>query len=337
VDELRADESESERLATLHALNILDTAPERIYDDVVALAAQICDMPIAIINFVDADRQWGKALIGLESSEAPRDASFCARTIQQDGGVLIVPNTNADPVWADNPQVTGAPGLHFYAGAAIVTDDGYALGSVCVADNRTPRELDSGQIEALRVLARQTASHLKLRRQAADLAHANRQLHELAIKDPLTGLPNRAFFLEALSLELRRRHKRHAGLLFCDLDGFKQVNDRYGHHVGDELLQVTAQRMNECAREGDLVARLAGDEFVVLCPEIDDDADLDAIARRLTVAVARPAIIAGVEIAPQMSIGAALAQPDEFPAALLRRSDVAMYRIKTATDQVLHA
>jgi diguanylate cyclase (GGDEF)-like protein len=337
VDELRADESESERLATLHALNILDTAPERIYDDVVALAAQICDMPIAIINFVDADRQWGKALIGLESSEAPREASFCARTIQQDGGVLIVPNTNADPVWADNPQVTGAPGLHFYAGAAIVTDDGYALGSVCVADNRTPRELDSGQIEALRVLARQTASHLKLRRQAADLAHANRQLHELAIKDPLTGLPNRAFFLEALSLELRRRHKRHAGLLFCDLDGFKQVNDRYGHHVGDELLQVTAQRMNECAREGDLVARLAGDDCRT------GNGDGQAASDRIEVGVVidfrtqDDELIAGVEIAPQMSIGAALAQPDEFPAALLRRSDVAMYRIKTATDQVLHA
>ena len=104
---------ESERLATLRELEILDTEPEQIYDDVVALAAQICDMPIAIINFVDAERQWGKALVGLESSEAPREASFCARTIEQAQGVLVVPDTTVDPRWANNPQVIGDPGLGF--------------------------------------------------------------------------------------------------------------------------------------------------------------------------------------------------------------------------------
>jgi two-component system, cell cycle sensor histidine kinase and response regulator CckA len=98
MTDLRIDEAE--RLATLRELAILDTAPEQIYDDVVALAAQICDMPIAIINFVDAERQWGKAIVGLESSEAPRDASFCARTIEQEQGVLVVPDTTADPLWA---------------------------------------------------------------------------------------------------------------------------------------------------------------------------------------------------------------------------------------------
>jgi GAF domain-containing protein len=178
MDELSGDESE--RLATLYGLRILDTAPEQIYDDVVTLAAQICDVPIAIINFVDAERQWGKALVGLKSSEAPREASFCARTIQQVGGVLIVPDTHADPVWADNPQVTGAPGLKFYAGAAIATAEGHALGSVCVADDRMPRQLDGRQIEALRVLARQTASHLELRRYVADLGRANEKLHPTA-------------------------------------------------------------------------------------------------------------------------------------------------------------
>ena len=335
MDDLPLDESE--RLATLHELRILDTAPEQIYDDVVALAAQICDMPIAIINFVDAERQWGKALVGLERSEAPRESSFCARTIQQDGGVLVVPDTRADPVWAANPQVTGAPGLKFYAGAAIVTDEGYALGSVCVADDRTPRRLDDGQIEALRVLARQTASHLKLRRHASELTRINGQLRELAIKDALTGLPNRAFFLKALSLEQRQRRRGNTGLLFCDLDRFKQVNDRYGHHVGDELLKVTAQRMRGCARDGDLVARLAGDEFVVLCREIDQPAGLDAIADRVAAAVAFPALIGDVKFTPQMSVGAALARSDENPAALLRRADAAMYRAKTETGQAVHA
>jgi diguanylate cyclase (GGDEF)-like protein len=335
MSDLRIDESE--RLATLRELEILDTEPEQIYDDVVALAAQICDMPIAIINFVDAERQWGKALVGLESSEAPREASFCARTIEQEQGVMVVPDTTADPRWADNPQVTGFPGLRFYAGAAIVTEEGQALGSVCVADNRTPRDLDPDQIEALRLLARQTASHLKLRRQAAELARANGQLRELAIKDGLTGLPNRAFFQEALRIALRQRRKGLPGLLFCDMDGFKQVNDRHGHHVGDELLRLAAQRMTQTAREGDLVARLAGDEFVVLCPGIEEPADLDAVADRLTAAIAQPAVIGGIDLAPRISVGAALARRGEDPAELLRRADAAMYRVKTGGPQVVHA
>ena len=158
----------------------------------------------------------------------------------------------------------------------------------------------------------------------------NEQLRELTIKDCLTSLPNRAFFLEALGLKLRQRQTSHTGLLFCDLDRFKQVNDRFGHHVGDELLQVTAQRMKACAREGDLVARLSGDEFVVLCNEIDDGDVLDAIAQRLTAAVARRVTIAGIEITPQVSVGGVLAEPDENPAALLRRADTAMYRVKSA-------
>jgi diguanylate cyclase (GGDEF)-like protein len=326
VETFPADEPA--RLAALHELKILDTAPEQIYEDVVALAAQICDMPIAMINFVDAERQWGKALVGIESSEAPRDASFCARAITEEGGFLLVPDTHADPLWADNPQVTGEPRLRFYAGAAIVTDEGHALGSVCVADDRMPRELDASKIEALKVLARQTASHLKLRRQAAELARVNEQLRELTVRDTLTGLANRSYFEDALKLALLQRTGSPPGLLFCDMNGFKQVNDRLGHRTGDELLQLTAQRMAGFAREGDLVARLGGDEFVVLCAGIEQAADLDAFADRLTAAIAEPALIEGTELLPQISIGAVLAHPDEAPAAFLSRADAAMYRVK---------
>src|SRR6476659_2101361 len=108
-------DDETARLRSLRELDILDTAREQVYDDVVALAAAICGTPIALINFVDADRQWGKALVGLESSEAPREASFCARAIVGED-VLVVPDTRADPLWAGNAQVTGAPHLRFYAG-----------------------------------------------------------------------------------------------------------------------------------------------------------------------------------------------------------------------------
>lgn len=319
---------ETARLSALRELAILDTAPEQLYDDVVALAAAICDMPIAIINFVDANRQWGKALIGLASSEAPRSASFCARTIQHPDGLMVVEDTRADPAWASNPQVVGNPGLRFYAGAAIITDEGLALGSVCVADNRTPRQLDDQKLEALRILARQTASHLKLRHQSIALSAANEQLHQLAIKDPLTGLANRAFFEEALELALHQRRSGYSGLLFCDLNGFKEINDSLGHRAGDQLLQITARRLTEAARQGDLVARLGGDEFVVLCPGVRIATELGKIATRLNAAVGRPTALAGVDITPSMSIGCALAQTGDTNSTLLARADQAMYTQK---------
>jgi diguanylate cyclase (GGDEF)-like protein len=325
--------NEQERLATLRELAILDTPPEQIYDDVVQLAATICDTPIAVINFIDQGRQWGKALVGLDDSEAPREVSFCARTIVEEDGLLVVADTRADPQWADNPMVAGDPGLTFYAGAAIVTDEGQAVGSVCVADTRGPRELSEQATEALRVLARQTAAHLKLRRLSKELARANVELRTLSIKDSLTGLANRAFLEEAIALALRKRVRtgNDLGMLFCDLDGFKLVNDKLGHHAGDELLVLVAERLMDTARSSDLVARYAGDEFVILCPELQEaQGVLPQIAARLTEAVSESATIAGVELRPHISVGTALARDADAVEDLLRRADVAMYEAKRA-------
>ncbi|HUA73893.1 MAG TPA: sensor domain-containing diguanylate cyclase [Solirubrobacteraceae bacterium] len=328
--------NEQERLATLRELAILDTPTEQIYDDVVHLAATICDTPIAVINFIDQGRQWGKALVGLEDSEAPREVSFCARTIVQEDGLLVVEDTRADPQWAENPMVAGDPGLTFYAGAAIVTDEGQAVGSVCVADTRGPRELSEQATEALRVLARQTAAHLKLRRLSKELARANVELRRLSIKDSLTGLANRAFLEEAIALALRKRTRtgNDLGMLFCDLDGFKLVNDKLGHHAGDELLMLVAERLSDTARSSDLVARYAGDEFVILCPELQEAPSvLPAVAERLAEAVGEPATIAGTELRPRISVGTALARDADGVEDLLRRADVAMYEAKRAAKR----
>jgi diguanylate cyclase (GGDEF)-like protein len=242
--------------------------------------------------------------------------------------MLVVADTRADPAWAENPQVTGAPGLRSYAGAAIVSDEGHALGSVCVADTRGPCQLSGKQLKALRMLARQAASHLSLRRRTAELARVTAQLQERAIRDGLTGLPNRAFFEEALGLSLRQRGSGRPGLLLCDLNGFKQINDRLGHHAGDELLRLTGQRIKRVARVSDLVARLAGDEFVVLCPGIERDGDLHAVADRVTEAVAEPATIAATEIVPGMTVGAAVAREGDDVADVMQRADEAMYAAK---------
>jgi signal transduction histidine kinase len=169
---------ESERLYALRRLEILDTPPERRFDDIVQIAAQICDTPIAIMNLVDADRQWGKALVGVESSEAPREASFCSRTIASGDDVMVVHDTYEDPRFSDNPMVLGDPHLRFYAGAPITDRNGYRVGSVCVCD-RVPRTLDEDQLAALQALARQAMGQLELRLTLDAERERVRRVHEL--------------------------------------------------------------------------------------------------------------------------------------------------------------
>ena len=320
------------RLSALQDLEILDTEPEALYDDVVALAAAICGTPIALVNFVDAERQWGKALVGLESSEAPRDAAFCARTSVAGDGMLVVPDCAADPAWAGNAQVVGEPHLRFYAGASIITDTGYALGSVCVADRR-PRDLDAAQLEALGRLARQTASHLDLRRRSRLLLDLNEELRRVTVTDKLTGLANRTLLFDRLAqgLRLRRRSARPLGVVFCDLDGFKKINDELGHRAGDDALRLVAQRLTGAARDSDTVARLAGDEFVVVCPDLAEAEDVEVVAERLAAAVAVPTTLRGREVTPRISVGTAVAGDGDDADELIARADVAMYHAKRRT------
>ena len=320
--------NESERLARLQELAILDTAPEPLYDDVAKLAAAICGTPIAIINFVDADRQWGKALVGMDSSEAPREASFCARTIVSDDGMLVVPDTLQDPAWSDNVMVMDDPNLRFYAGASIVAED-LALGTVCVAD-REPRELTEEQTEALKILARQTAAHLELRRRSAQLESMNDQLHEMALADSLTGLPNRTLLFDRLEIALRMRARSGCtvGVVFIDLDYFKQVNDTMGHQAGDELLRNVARRLRAATRDTDTVARVGGDEFVIVYPELPSETGLEVMTRRLVEAVERPVRLGARDVTPRLSIGCVIASADDDADAVLNRADELMYQAK---------
>lgn len=153
---------QAERLATLRQYQILDTPREREFDDIVNLAAQICGAPISVINFIDAERQWFKAEVGLGADETPLDASICAHVILQDE-LIEIPDTLQDERMADNPLCTGEPNLRFYAGAPLTAPNGLPIGTLCVLDHK-PRQLTELQRESLRVLARTIMRDLELRR-----------------------------------------------------------------------------------------------------------------------------------------------------------------------------
>ena len=153
---------ERARLAAVHRNRILDTLPERDFDALAALAAQICGTPMALISLIDASRQWCKAKVGITASETARDDAFCAHAIVQ-SDLLVVPDARLDARFVDNPWVTDPPHIRFYAGAPLVTPEGDAIGTLCVLD-RVPRQLTPEQEEALRALSGQVMAHLEFRR-----------------------------------------------------------------------------------------------------------------------------------------------------------------------------
>ncbi len=163
-------EDERERLEALRHFKVLDTDPEEAFDDITRLASYICQTPSALISFVDADRQWFKARVGFEPQESSRDVSFCAHAILQPGPT-VVRDTLDDERFRDNPYVLSAPYIRFYAGAPLVSTEGFKLGTLCVLDS-VPRILFPDQAAALQLLGKQVMALLDLRRAVAYMESA---------------------------------------------------------------------------------------------------------------------------------------------------------------------
>jgi GAF domain-containing protein len=162
--------NESARRSALASYAILDTDPEPSFDDLTLLASFICKTPIATITLIDEQRQWFKSRVGLSSLETSRDIAFCAHAILQKD-IFVVPDARKDERFRNNPLVEGDPHIRFYAGVPLINEDGYALGTLCVIDKQ-PRELSSGEQEALEALSRLVLRQMELRRNLVQLKTA---------------------------------------------------------------------------------------------------------------------------------------------------------------------
>jgi len=345
--------NEAERLRVLHRYDILDTQPEAGFDDLLTIAAAVCGMPMGSVTLVDADRQWFKARIGLEAHETPRETSFCAHAILDPRETTVVPDARLDPRFRDNPHVTGAQGIRFYAGAPLLSSEGLPMGVLCVMD-QTPRELQPYQRDALDALSRQLSALLELRRvsrelqlQLQDRAWYEQQLrhfnHELQLQnadlseqarvDPLTGLANRRELGNALEDTLRDTSRDEAPLCLAllDIDHFKDINDTYGHAAGDEVLVQVASSLRGNGGGLGTIARHGGEEFAWLLPYTEL-----AQAHRHCEALRETVAYASQSLPVTISIGLVQALPDDTVSSLMQRADQALYTAKrSGRDRVV--
>lgn len=199
--------NESERLKDLESYSVMDSLSEDDYDNLTAIAAEICGTPIALVSLVDDKRQWFKSHHGLAANETPKEVAFCAHAINEEDNFFIVPDARKDERFHDNPLVTENPFVIFYAGVPLVSDEGYPLGTLCVIDNK-PKELSQSQRASLKALSNQVMNLLKLRKSnlslekaLVDLEEKNKELDQFAmiaahdINSPLTNISALVNFL----------------------------------------------------------------------------------------------------------------------------------------------
>ncbi|MBM7061343.1 sensor domain-containing diguanylate cyclase [Pseudomonas sp. UL073] len=330
---------EAQRLQALEQLDLMDTPAEHYLDTLVRLARDMFGVESALIGLVDHDRQWFKARIGLLGDQNERDQTFCAHALLGDGQMLVE-DALLDPRFTGNPSVTGAPFIRMYAGQLLYAGDGQPIGTLCVFDP-TPRSLDADERRHLRDLGTLAEGYLQLRA-LSTRTHTLRQAvdreQRKALLDPLTQLWNRGGLEQFFPFAQRATADagQQLGVIFADLDHFKQVNDGHGHGAGDQVLWESARRLTAALRPDDLLVRLGGEEFVAVVA-VHDATELAAIAERMRQTVAGESMLDG-RVQQTISLGSALATTGETQASVLERADRALYRAKQqGRNRAVHA
>jgi diguanylate cyclase (GGDEF)-like protein len=253
------------RLETLRGLQLLGSESEERFDRLTRLARRMFGVSTALVTLVDSDRQWCKSAQGCTVSSIARDISFCGHAILGDK-LFVVPDAQADTRFHDNPLVTDAPHIRFYAGCPISFSNGAKLGTLCLIDQQ-PREFTLEDQQVLQDLATMVEQEIAA--------------IQLATLDDLTLISNRKGFIDLANhaLSFCARCQFSVAVLILDLDGFKRINDTLGRIEGDRALIDFAKLMQEVFRDSDVLARLGGDEFAVLLSKADENSVTEMLAR----------------------------------------------------------
>jgi len=282
-------DDEAARLQELRSFNVLDTPADPDFDDITELTRRVAGSEIGILSLVDENRQWFKSCMGasLAQTETPRSISFCGHTILQRDPLIIL-DTRADPRFADNPLVTGEPGIRFYAGFPLITADGYALGSLC-AISRSPHQLTREQIDSLRRLASLTVHHLAHLRQSALLGRGvpsspGQRVQKSPSREELSSLEqlmSRDQLMQMIELGMAMQMDSPFALLRCRFRDYDRVNATLGGLIAEDFINEGARRVLAAVPRGSSVARLAESELVVLLPFEVTEQEVERVAARI--------------------------------------------------------
>jgi diguanylate cyclase (GGDEF)-like protein len=295
MEQPKLPDDEPDRLAALHALDVLDTPAEERFDRITRTAKRIFDVPIALVTLVNSSRQWFKSVQGLLLNETPRFVSLCAHAILREE-TLVVPDASKDPRFHDNPLVLGDPHIRFYAGEPLRGADGSKLGTLCIIDRR-PRTLDEGELQALRDLAAWAQNELRiggLTLRERELLKERGRLERGALIDPITRAWSRVAMAELLPREMARalREGEPLAVAVVGLDGLKAIRESQGPRVRDLVLREAAQRIRSGLRAYDMVGRHGEEEFMILLPGCTS-AEAAQAAERLRARIESTLIQAG--------------------------------------------
>jgi diguanylate cyclase (GGDEF)-like protein len=328
-------DNEAQRLASVKAMQLLSTPEEEAFDRITRVAKRVFNVPIVLITVLDENRQWFKSQIGMDVKETPRDISFCGHTIHA-GEMVVVEDATTDLRFSDNPLVCGGPKISFYAGRPLTNAEGFAVGALCLID-RVPRIMSADDRAMLNdfgywVESVFTTRHLS--RAVKELLEELNEARRESMMDSLLSIWNRGAIMDILAREAdqAQRQKEQISVMMVDIDQFKNINDTYGHHIGDLALSAVVKALRQGLRSYDSVGRYGGEEFLVVLPNTTPE-DAYRLADRLRSAVEKSIPeIEGHQISCTVSIGVSTADLSlvyQDMAQTVINADMALLKAKT--------
>ncbi len=325
--------TDPKRLEALRATALLDGVQNPVLDRLTRLVTRVLGVPVSLVSLVDDRGQHFPGLTGLggwagDARGTPLTHSFCQHVVGREE-MLVVEDAARDPMVMNNLAFHEL-GVIAYLGVPLRTSSGETLGALCAIDTK-PLHWTEDQIALLEDLAVAAMAEIELRATTLALIAAHDRLRTQATRDALTGLLNRHGFGEGAqqTVALAQRMKTPVAVLSLDLDGFKQINDTFGHDAGDEALVEMANLLQQHARTADLVGRMGGDEFVVLCPNTGAD-EIAPLRQRILSALEALNATPDREYTLATSVGFAVWETSEQMSlsTLLSAADESMYQNK---------